>query len=291
MDKIIVPAPAKINLSLDIIGFRSDSYHDLEMIMQSIELHDDIIIEKNNKKRIVISTSVKNLPEGRKNLAYQAASKILEKSGIKEGVSIHINKKIPISAGLAGGSTDAAATLKGINLLFDLNYSYKELEVLAGQIGSDLPFCLRGGTVYATGKGNILKQLPDLGPIELLIIKLPIEISTTDVYKRYDILQEDINVPTNNLLNIIMSGKEIKWDEGWRNVLEGVTSELVPEIKKINKFFADNNIFSMMSGSGPSVFAIIDSQNKKDLIKNKQSIFPGDKIFTRMVKKDFMELW
>lgn len=288
MGSIRVPAPAKINLSLDIKGARPDGYHDLEMIMQSIALHDVIEIHE-IPRGIKLDSSCESVPAGEDNLAYQAAELILQQVGIDKGIDIYIDKKIPLAAGLAGGSTDAAAVLNGINILFELDLDYKLLQDLARKIGMDVVFCLRGGTVLATGKGDSLSQLPDIESQDIILINPPARVSTARVFQEYDRLQPEIEVPTEFLVKVIKSGNKLELNQGWRNVLEPVTKEMVKDVEEIMILLRnfDQN-FTLMSGSGPTVFAVLDNPGRGDYIINN---WPRDNDFiitTRTVKKDFI---
>ncbi|MFW6035385.1 MAG: 4-(cytidine 5'-diphospho)-2-C-methyl-D-erythritol kinase [Halothermotrichaceae bacterium] len=268
-EEIIVTAPAKINLALDIIGLRADGYHQLEMIMQSISLHDKIKIKK-EKSNIKLKCSDPELPEDKSNLAYQAAELILNRGDIQEGVCIYIDKRIPVAAGLAGGSSDAAAVLTGINKLYKLNLDNDELYKLATEIGSDVPFCLEGGTALATGRGDQLKQLSDLKKYYMIIVTPPVSVSTRYIYQQYDQLKIESNISVSRLAKLIENEKNINWDEGWANVLEKITSKLVKDIKIIKKKLKKMGAkFTLMSGSGPSVFAITDGYEQAFKIKEK----------------------
>jgi 4-diphosphocytidyl-2-C-methyl-D-erythritol kinase len=172
MNQITVNAYAKINLLLDIKNLRKDGYHNLEMVMQSISLHDTITLYKRDKG-IKIETNHDKLPTDQKNLAYKAAQAVIDKTKSNKGIKIKINKRIPIAAGLAGGSTDAAAVINGMNKLYDLKLNQKEIHSIAFNIGSDVPFCLKGGTVFATKRGEKLRYLRPLKKHKVLLVKPP----------------------------------------------------------------------------------------------------------------------
>jgi len=264
------------------------------MIMQTISLHDVIVIKK-TPAEIIVDTSDASLASDRGNLAYQAAELMLTRFNIAGGVDIFIDKKIPIAAGLAGGSTDAAAVLKGIDKLYELDLPDRELQEIAAEIGSDVPFCLRGGTALATGRGTDLKQLPDIEKQQLVIVCPSVKISTAEVYNDYDQLRsrkEFKEIPTSKLLEHIKSGEKIKWDEGWNNILETVTIHKCREINEIKKILYKNGAkFCLMSGSGPAVYAVMANKTISESMVNnwpRQS----DVIFTVCtVRKDFLELW
>lgn len=291
VDKIIVPAPAKINLALDIKGNREDGFHEIETIMQSVSLCDYVEIRK-NRGGINVHASIKGLPQGPANIAYRAAEMIIQYSGLSTGVDIRIEKKIPVAGGLAGGSSDAAAVLKGINILFGLNIDDTVLLDMAAELGSDVPFCLRGGTVFASGRGEILRELPDLKRVDLVIVNPGIEISTAWVYQEYDRLCEKRELPVRELLALIEDKAEIKWNEGWANVLEDAVLPYYQDIARIKENLKKMGAsFVLMTGSGPTVFAVAETQKAVERIKNN---WPEKKDFVTTawtVKKDFFELW
>ncbi len=294
MEKIRVPAPAKINLSLAITGLREDGFHELEMIMQSISLHDIVKIKKVSQG-IILNTNHEHLTDGRDNLAYKAAELMLNRFNLDGGLDIYIDKKIPIAAGLAGGSTDAAAVINGVNKLFRLNLNSRKLRELAAEIGSDVPFCIQGGTVLATGRGTKIKQLPDIKKQQIIIVCPMVKIDTAEIYDEYDKLKEKKDfpfIPTNKLLNLIKNNKKIKWNEGWNNVLEQVTINECSEIERIKNILRDKQVkFCLMSGSGPAVFAITDNKEKVNSIINNWPRKEDLLFAVSTVRKDFKELW
>jgi len=291
MEEIKLKAPAKINLSLDVIGKREDGYHEVKMIMQSIKLADIIYLQKLEEKKIKLENINADLPEGKENLAYKAAELILKESEKNYGVKIVVKKNIPVAAGLGGGSTDAAAVLKGINKLYQLNLSYEKLKMLGSKIGMDVPFCLQGGTALATGKGNVLKYLPDIKSQYLVLVNPPFNLSTAEVYEQYDsYVNEGVNnvkvkeihrensnkkvsikkeVPTKKLINVIKTKGKFKGNEGWKNVLEPVAEKLVKDIKDIKDILKKYETkLTMMTGSGPTIFAIVHNKKQGEKIKN-----------------------
>lgn len=291
MKEIIVPAPAKINLALKIKGVRSDGYHEVELIMQTISLHDRIRIRK-NERGIKLTASDPSLPVGQKNLAYRAAEEILNFVNLTAGVDIYIEKRIPVAAGLAGGSTDAAAVLTGINKLFGLSLADEKLLEIAARLGSDVPFCLHGGTAFAYGRGEKIRQLPDLNRLNLVLVNPGIPISTPWAYAQYDQSGKASNLPVDQLLQVIEEGKEINWQEGWGNDLEEVVLREYKELSLIKeRLKAMGAKFVLMSGSGSTFFAVVENQKAGEEIR---ANWPGKKDFVTTawtVKKDFPELW
>jgi len=290
LDKIIVPAPAKINLALDIKGNREDGFHEIETIMQSISLCDYLVIKK-NRGGIGLHTSTKDLPKGSENIAYRAADKIISYAGLSTGVDIEIEKRIPIAGGLAGGSSDAAAVLNGINKLYGLNIGDSTLLDMAAELGSDVPFCLHGGTTFASGRGEEIEQLRDLKRLDLIIVNPGIKISTAWVYQEYDKLVKKAEPLIRKLLILIKDNAEINWNEGWVNVLENVVLPYYQDIVRIKENLKKMGAsFVLMTGSGPTVFAVVEDQKMGEKIRKN---WPEEKDFISTawtVKKDFFEL-
>ena len=238
------------------------------MVIQSIKLHDDITLIS-AKEGIHITTNSTEIPTDESNLAYQAAKAVMQKAEIQTGVNIHIDKNIPVAAGLAGGSTDAAAVIKGMNRLFELELDFSLMHEIAAGIGSDVPFCLKGGTAYATGRGDNLDWLPPLKKKWVILIKPPQQVSTKEVYQLYDKQNINIEVPVIKLLEIIKNKDLIDIKDGWTNVLEPVTKTIIQDIEVIEeKLIKQGFKYTMMTGSGPTVFSLID----KDQIKKAKKV-------------------
>lgn len=272
-------AYAKINLSLDVSGRRPNGYHDVCMIMQSIDLHDTLTFEE-IEEGIKLTTDSEELNSesdaGMDNLIVKAAKALFLLKNETRGVKITLTKRIPIAAGMAGGSTDAAATLRGINKLFNYNYSLKELEEVGVKLGADIPFCLNGGTMLSEGIGEILTKLPTPERTALIICKPPVNISTKEVYERFDALESPEHPDVKAMEEAIKSGEYNKIPVLAGNSLEQVTKNLYPRIGEIEKFFEENGaIRAMMSGSGPTVFAIVPMEKQEDLEKKTLEVF-GD---------------
>ncbi len=259
---ISLEAHAKINLSLDVLNKREDGYHNLKMIMQTIQLHDTISIQKISSG-VEIDCVASYVPNNNTNIAYKAAEAMLNKYNLGAGVRIKIDKKIPVAAGLAGGSTDAAAVIKGINSLFNLGIKQNEMMDIGLTIGADVPYCIMGGTALAEGIGEELTSLSLLSNIPILIVKPQIGVSTAWVYKNLN-LDKVINRPNTEALISAIQNKDISYiAQNMRNVLESVTVIKHPIIEKIkNNLLEEGAIGSMMSGSGPSVFAIFNDKDK-----------------------------
>ena len=255
-DQLILDAPAKINLTLDIKGKRSDGYHELETVMHQITLADRITLTA-IRQGIEISSNHPELPVGEMNLAYRAASILLEKHPVGGGVSIHIDKVIPIGAGLAGGSTDAAAVLKGLNILYELGLSGQELMSLGLEIGSDVPFCVQGGTALARGRGEQLQALPPQIKLFLLLVKPNFSVSTAEVFGQFDSARVTNSPDTRAFLEGWHHCDMISICHAMENVLETVTVARYPEIEQIKaRLVKRGALKALMSGSGPTVVGL-----------------------------------
>lgn len=261
MDSLVLNANAKINLSLDVLGKRQDGYHEVRMIMQSINLHDEIFIEV-VESGIDLTCNKTWIPSGNSNIAYKSAALLMKKYPISKGVKIRINKNIPVAAGLAGGSTDAAAVLKGMNNLFSLGISDDELMVLGKEIGADVPFCLMGGTALAEGIGEKLTCLSPFNDISVVLAKPRVSVSTAWVYGNLNLEKITSRPDTNFLLKAIDNKDIIGLAKNMRNVLEDVTVDKYPVIEEIKDVLVKNGALgSLMSGSGPTVFGIFEDKH------------------------------
>ena len=261
MESIRLKARAKINLGLDVLRKREDGYHDVRMVMQTIGIYDRLIITRIPEEDIRIKSNLFFLPVNENNLIYKAAKLLKDSFGFAGGVEIDLNKFIPVSAGLAGGSTDAASTLFGINRLFDLGLSTKDLMELGVSIGADVPYCVMRGTALAEGIGEKLTALPPLPRCWILIAKPPINVSTKLVYESLDMNGVDRHPDIDGLIDAIKSQDINGVCSLMGNVLENVTVPLYPVIESIKNDMMDNGaINAMMSGSGPTVFGIFPDE-------------------------------
>lgn len=263
--RLVIEAPAKINLTLDVLGKRSDGYHDLASVMHSIDLRDIVVLEL-TENRISVTTNSPALPDNEENLAFRAAQLILHTYGLPIGVQIHIEKNIPIGAGLAGGSTDAAGVLRGLNQLLDMNLSLEQICELGSQIGSDVPFCILQGTALACGRGEILTPLNRGPQLYMVLVKPPYQLSTAEVYRELD-LELVYNRPDNEAF--VRAWQEcdiIGIMSNMINVLETVSLAKCPEIAIIKKKLAASGaVTTFMSGSGPSVVGLFVSHDGSEL--------------------------
>ena len=262
MNEIKEVAYAKINLGLDILGKRADGYHEVSMIMQSVGLCDEIVISPGSGEgKITISTNIPGLSCGSDNLAYKAAALLAKHAGIIPNVHIALNKKIFLAAGLAGGSADAAAVLRGLNKYWQLHLENHELESLAALLGSDIPFCIEGGTMLATGRGEVLTKLADL-PETIVVLAKPrhLEVSTAWVYQHYD-KGRVVQAPCIWQLEDRLAAGAPALVPYMGNVLETVTIPAHPVIAQIKAaMLGAGAYFALMSGSGPTVFALAHNQ-------------------------------
>jgi 4-diphosphocytidyl-2-C-methyl-D-erythritol kinase len=263
MNSISLNANAKINLSLDVTGLREDGYHIVRMVMQAIDLHDEIFMEKIDSDMIKLTLENTDLPADESNLAYRAAALLKESFAIKEGVSIKLIKNIPVAAGLAGGSTDCAAVLKGMNLLFDLGLNEQQLCEYGVKLGADVPFCIMGKTALSEGIGEILTPLPPMPDCSILLVKPTVGVSTAQVYHDLDQIKDPQHPNIDGQLAALESGILSSICQDMENILESVTIPMHPVINDIKEgMLSCGAIHSLMSGSGPTVFGIYSDKEK-----------------------------
>jgi 4-diphosphocytidyl-2-C-methyl-D-erythritol kinase len=255
MNYIQLKARAKINISLDAIDKREDGFHNLKMIMQTLHLHDTITIKKIYENKIILDCNLKWLPLNEKNIVYRCAVYMKEQYNIKHGLHISLQKNIPVSAGMAGGSSDCAATLIGIRNLFKLPISKKELEEIGLTFGSDVPYCLVRGTCLAEGRGEILTPLKKHPSTFVLIARPPITVSTQEIFNSLDISKIKNRPKTEVIIDSINRGDINGIANNFCNVLETITIKRHPIIQDIKNTMLENKALgSLMTGSGASVF-------------------------------------
>ena len=269
MNSITLKSRAKINLSIDVLGKRQDGYHLVEMIMQTIDLYDLIEINEKDNDQITIKSTSDEIPLDCNNLVYKAANLIKKTFNINKGVEIHIKKNIPVAAGMAGGSSNAAAVLVGLNKLWNLNLSNQQLEKIGLKLGADVPFCINGGAVLALGIGEELTPIKGLTKdVCILVCKPDLFVSTKEVYECID--SKDIDKRPNNkfLIECLKNEDTRQLAENMFNVLEGVTMDKHPVIQQIKDIMTNNRALgAMMSGSGPTVFGLYEK--REDAVKCK----------------------
>jgi 4-diphosphocytidyl-2-C-methyl-D-erythritol kinase len=271
MNEITLKALAKINLGLDVVRRREDGYHEVRMVMQTIHLYDTLEIKKRESEGIAIQSNLSFLPVNENNLVYKAGRLLMDEFGIRSGVTVDLKKRSPVAAGLAGGSTDAAAMLYGMNRLFDLDLTMGELMKRGAMIGADVPYCLMRGTALAEGIGEKLTSLPPMVKCPVLIAKPSVSVSTKFVYQKLQLTENTVHPDIDRLLSDIRKKnfEGICGDMG--NLLESVTIPAYPVVQQIKERMLESGAdAAMMSGSGPTVFGLFSDaaaarQAKEDM--------------------------
>lgn len=270
MRKIEQKAYAKINLSLDILGRLENGYHIVKMVMQTIDLYDELVFETQDRDcssmEITLVSDNGEIPCGEDNLIVRAVRRMEAKYRIRKDLRITLKKNIPVAAGMAGGSTDAAAALRAVRDLFVPEVSDEELQKIGVTLGADIPYCVTGGTQLSEGIGEVLTLLPDAPQCGLVVCKPPVGVSTGEVYKRYDSLETVTHPDIDAQIEAIRKGDLACMAGHCGNVLEEVTGAMYPRIGEIERFFEEQGaLISKMSGSGPTVFAIFADKEKARL--------------------------
>mgnify|MGYP000932594656 FL=1 len=289
MDKIELKAYGKINIGLDVIRKREDGYHDLDMIMQTVGVYDDVIISREDGTQtyeIEVSTDADVLPNDKGNLAFMAAKVLMEAYDIKAKVKIHINKRIPIAGGMAGGSADCAAVLRGVNQLFQLGLTDEQLQEYGVKLGADVPYCIVGGTKRAQGIGEILTDLPTPPKCYVIIAKPDAFVSTKFVYSHIRPAQIENHPDIDGIIESIKAGDLYGMCEKIANVMEDVTIPEYPIIQKVKDILKSNGaVNALMSGSGPTVFGIYDDEEKA---KQSMDALSGKEFVSRLYLTKFI---
>ncbi|NLY89718.1 MAG: 4-(cytidine 5'-diphospho)-2-C-methyl-D-erythritol kinase [Firmicutes bacterium] len=254
-------ARAKINLSLDILGKRSDGYHELESVMQSVSLADELIFRP--AAGVSLTASDPNLAVDESNTVLRAVRRMQEAAGSARGVEIFLQKRIPSGAGLGGGSADAAAVLVALNRWWGLNLPLPALEEIAADVGSDVPFCLTGGTALVRGRGERVTRLPPLPAVRILLVKPPVSVETAEVYRRFQAAAAGRRPETERMIAAVKNGEIHELTSAWGNLLEKVTSELRPEVAAAKKWLESYGLPVLMTGSGPTLFALLPEGFRK----------------------------
>ena len=279
MDEIELRAHGKINLSLDVLGRRNDGYHEVKMIMHTVALHDGIFIKKERERGIRMECNLPSLPTNEENLMVRAAKAIMDEFSIEEGLSLRLMKRLPVAAGMAGGSADAAAVFHGINQLFHLNLSTEELEKRAVKHGADIPFCLHKGCYLSEGIGEKLCKLPSLPPCTILLVKPAFSLSTKLIYENLHLenITDAEHPDVDRMIKELESGSLEDICALGDNLLEKVSISLRPEIQVLKDFFIkEGALLSLMSGSGPTVFGIFPEKEKEKAKMILQSLRSGE---------------
>ncbi len=277
MNFILLKSRAKINIALDVIGKRPDGYHELQTIMQTLNLYDSILIKKVDKFPFKLVCNLCWLPTDEKNIVHKTANLLIERYNIKEGVFIELQKNIPVSAGLGGGSGNCAATLIGMRKLFNLPITNRELSEIGASLGADVPYCLKRGTVLAEGIGDKLTKLPSHPPVHVVLVRPPVAVSTAMVFGKLKLNEITVrpNIPA--IMQALEQGDVKNIAGNFCNVLETVTHKLHPVILDIkNKLTEQDALGTLMSGSGPTVFAYFhDYRSAKKAISEIKKSFPN----------------
>lgn len=261
MDRIELKALGKINLGLDVLGRRENGYHDVRMVMQTLYLYDNVTLIKKEEPGIEIESNLYFLPKDSGNIAWKAANLLMEEFNIPGGIKIILNKYIPVAAGMAGGSSNAAAVLYGMNKMYKLGLSQQELMDRGVKLGADVPYCIMRGTVLAEGIGEILSPLPTMPKCQILIAKPPVSVSTKAIYEAIDSKEIEDHPDIDGIIEGLKKQDLNKIASSMGNVLEKVTIDMHPEIAQIKNCMLENGALgAMMSGSGPTVFGIFRSR-------------------------------
>ena len=261
MDSIRLKARAKINLGLDVLGKREDGYHEVRMVMQTIGIYDRLILTKIPEEEIRITSNLAFLPVNENNLIYKAIKLLKDEYHFPGGVSVDLNKFIPVAAGMAGGSTDAASTMFGVNRLFGLNLSMGKMMDLGVRLGADVPYCVMRGTALAEGIGEKLTRITPVPHMWILIAKPQINVSTRLVYEQLDMGGIQKHPDIDGIIRAIEAQDVVRIAQSMGNVLENVTVPLYPVIETIKQdMLSHGAINAMMSGSGPTVFGIFPDE-------------------------------
>lgn len=285
MDELELSAYGKINLSLDVLRRRPDGYHEVKMIMHTVGLYDSIFIKRERERGIRMECNLPSLPTNEENLMVKAAKTLMEEFSIGEGLRMRLVKRLPIAAGMAGGSSDAASVFHGLNQIFHLGLSTEELEKRAVKLGADIPFCLHKGCYLSEGIGEKLCKLSPLPPCTILLVKPAFSLSTKLIYENLHLenISSKDHPDVDGMVERLERGslKEICALGG--NILEKVSISLRPEIQELkNRFLKEGALLSLMSGSGPTVFAIFQREERAKAEKILQSLHSGE-------YKDFIE--
>lgn len=261
MSQIVRKAYAKINLGLDVLRRRPDGYHEVKMIMQTVDLYDELSFQKGEKPGIVLKVDNEELPCDKNNLIYKAAEAVMKEYELPGGVEITLEKRIPIAAGMAGGSSDAAAVYRGMNRLFDLQMSLSDMQKMGVKIGADVPYCIMGGTALSEGIGEVLSALPAPPDAYLVIAKPDIDVSTKFVYENLHANTLSYHPDIDGMITALREGSLKGITDRLGNVLETVTEKNYPVISQIKQLMKENGAENaLMSGSGPTVFGIYKAQ-------------------------------
>ena len=268
MNVLKLKAYGKVNLALDVVGRRQDGYHELRTVMQTVAMYDSIFMKRSWKPGIQFLVNVPFVPADAGNLAYRAAELLMEEFGIADGVEISLHKYLPVAAGMAGGSSDAATVLYGMNRLFRLGLSVDELAERGVKLGADVPYCIHRGTMLAEGIGERLTRLPAVPPCTVLVAKPMFSVSTKAVYEKLDSSERLEHPDVDAMVRAIRAGDLVGMTEHMGNVLETVTEPAYPAITELKRVMRQGGALgAMMSGSGPTVFGIFADRERAEAVR------------------------
>ena len=270
MESMWINAPAKINIGLDVTGRREDGYHEVKMIMQTIRLFDRLTLTRKRDPGVRLATNLKFLPTDENNLIVKSAKMLMKEFELEGGLNIKLEKRIPVAAGLAGGSTDAAATMIAINQMYDLGLSKSQLMKRGVKIGADIPYCIMKGTALAEGIGEKLSTIPKFPNCNILIVKPKTHVSTRETYENLVLDENTVHPDIDQMIEDMKERRLKDLCDHMANLLESVTIPAHPEIDEIKKFMLENGALgSLMSGSGPTVFGIYRDVDTANAAKQK----------------------
>lgn len=264
MDKLELKALGKINLGLDVLGRRENGYHDVRMVMQTLYLYDNVTLQKKSAPGIEIDSNLFYLPNDEDNIAWKAAKLLIDEFDIKDGIRIHLDKHIPVAAGMAGGSSNAAAVLYGMNQMFRLGLSQNELMERGVKLGADVPYCIMRGTVLAEGIGEKLTPLPSL-PRCYFVVAKPANrgISTKEIFSMVDVSKIQLHPDTKGMIRALANGDLRGVSKRLYNVMEPYTLQKSPEVESFKNAMLENGALgALMSGSGNAVFGMFETMEK-----------------------------
>lgn len=272
MSKTTEKAYAKINISLDVTGKRADGYHDMLMVMQTVTLCDDVTVELCDGEKSFAACNLPFVPGDERNLAVKAANKFFEKLGRKGAAKIELNKRVPVGAGMAGGSSDAAAVIRALNTLCGRPFDREGLEELAAEVGSDVAFCVCGGTMLASGRGEILTPLPPMPDCDIVICKPDFSISTPELFKKLDSVKLRCHPDTAGIIAALNEGNLLNISRRMYNVFEDVPDRRFSTVAEIKSRLLDHGALgAVMTGTGSAVFGVFgdaqSAQNAADTLR------------------------
>ncbi len=285
LDKTIIKTHPKINISLDVLSKRPDGYHEVKMIMQSLAIYDQVSVELTNDGKISVGTNVSFLPNDKSNIAYKAAALFIEYFNIKNaGVKIFIEKNIPVAAGMAGGSTNAAGVLKALNALTGINCDEKTLMEIGVEVGADVPYCIYGKTALAEGLGEILTPIKQFPETVVCLAKPDFSVSTAEIFKSLNAKKIEAHPDTKGIISAVEAGDVYSVSKRMYNVLESVTAKKLPIINELKSVMLDFGAMgTIMTGSGPTVFGLFEDEKQAEKARQELSKYVSYTMVTKTI--------